>query len=88
MAENVFKYKIAANIFDAGDQAVNATIAKVKQLDDDMTQTRLVTGQSAAEAQVLIGSYANLAIQLHTTTAAVSEGSVEWLFNRGHYKFL
>lgn len=88
MIRNVFQYRIASSAFQEVDQAIMASIKKVKALDDSMTQIRLVTGGTSQEAQQMIGTYANLALQLHTTTQAVADGSVEWLFNRGHYKFL
>lgn len=79
VAENTLSYRIAWNILSSGDQAVSATIQKVRELDTTMTEIQMVTGQTDNQVRELIGTYSEMARQLGSTTKEVAKGSVEWL---------
>ena len=78
-ANNVVQYNLAWDAFNKVDDIIVDSVAKVKELDDAMTQIRLVTGESGESARETMNSYAELAKELGTTTQVVSEGSIEWL---------
>ena len=79
VAENTLSYGIAWNVLSSGDQAVSATIQKVRELDTTMTEIQMVTGQTDNQVRELIGTYSEMARQLGSTTQEVAKGSVEWL---------
>lgn len=79
VAENTLSYGIAWNILSSGDQAVSATIQKVRELDTTMTEIQMVTGQTDNQVRELIGTYSEMARQLGSTTEEVAKGSIEWL---------
>lgn len=85
VAENTLSYGIAWNVLSSGDQAISATIQKVRELDTTMTEIQMVTGQTDNQVRELIGTYSEMARQLGSTTEEVAKGSIEWL-NLGHYK--
>lgn len=76
---NVFNYNLAWNAFQQLGQAITASVQKVRELDNAMTQIRLVTGETNVEVQKTISNYIDLAKQLGVTTQAVADGSLEWL---------
>lgn len=78
-AVNVFQYNIAWNALDRVDDVIVASIEKVKELDQAITDIRLVTGETHESARQMVNDYADLAIQLGTTTQEVVDGSLEWL---------
>jgi len=52
---------------------------KAKQLDQAMTNLRIVTGKNAENARTLIGQYAELGKQLGATTIEVTQSATAWL---------
>lgn len=52
---------------------------KAKQLDQAMTNLRIVTGKNAENARTLINQYANLGKQLGATTIEVTNAASAWL---------
>lgn len=54
-------------------------ISNVKDLDEAMTDLRIVTGGTREETEELLSTYNKMAQQLGTTTVSVSEGAVDWL---------
>lgn len=72
----VFSFDVA---FNGIRQTITKTIGEIKELNDAMTQVRLVTGQTNQEAVETISTYAQLAKQMGDTTKNVAAGSVEWL---------
>ena len=52
---------------------------KAKQLDQAMTNLRIVTGKSASDARTLINSYADLGKELGATTVEVTTAATAWL---------
>ena len=76
VTENVVKYNLAQ--FGLVENMQRA-IQTVKDLDESITNIRLVTGESAESARETMNSYADLAKELGATTQAVAEGSLEWL---------
>lgn len=76
VVENVIKYNLAQ--FGLVENMQRA-IQTAKELDDALTNIRLVTGESAETARQTMNSYADLAKELGTTTQAVAEGNIEWL---------
>ena len=55
------------------------SVTRIKELDDAITDIRLVTGETHEGARQMINDYADLAAELGTTTDAVIDGSLEWL---------
>ena len=53
-------------------------INKAKQLDQVMTNLRIVTGKNATDARTLIGQYANLGKQLGATTVEITQMATAW----------
>lgn len=52
---------------------------KAKQLDQAMTNLRIVTGKSADNARILIDNYAELGKELGATTVEVTAAATSWL---------
>ena len=52
---------------------------KAKQLDQAMTNLRIVTGKSASDARTLINNYADLGKELGATTIEVTTAATAWL---------
>ena len=77
--ENVIKYKLAQYGLE---EALQKSVQTIKELDQAITNIRLVTGETATTVRQTINEYAELAKELGTTTKAVSEGSIEWLCKR------
>lgn len=75
-AKNVFQYNLAWMAMDKVDEAIVSSIEKVKELDQEMTQIQLVTGETDEQVRETINSYADLAIQLGATTQEVSDGKL------------
>lgn len=74
VAENTLSYGIAWNVLSSGDQAISATIQKVRELDTTMTEIQMVTGQTDNQVRELIGTYSEMARQLGSTTEEVAKG--------------
>lgn len=55
-------------------RVLGEVIDTVKELDEEMTNVRLVTGQSSEEARQLMNDYSGLAKELGVTTKTVAEG--------------
>lgn len=79
VATNVVQYNLAWNAFNQVDAFVESSIRKIKELDDSMTQIRLVTGETSEQVRQTMNDYADLAIELGSTTKEVANGSIEWL---------
>lgn len=54
-------------------------VNKAKQLDQAMTNLRIVTGKSASDARTLINNYADLGKKLGATTVEVTTAATAWL---------
>lgn len=54
-------------------------INKAKQLDQAMTNLRIVTGKSASDTRTLISNYADLGKELGATTVEVTTAATAWL---------
>lgn len=76
VTENVIKYNLAQ--FGLIEN-MRRVISTVKELDEAMTNIRIVTGESAESARNTMNSYSELAQQLGATTLQVAEGSLEWM---------
>lgn len=57
---------------------VRNVINTTKELDASLTDLRIVTGGTREETQRLLGAYNQMAQELGSTTARVSEAAVEW----------
>lgn len=79
VATNVFQYNLAWDAMNRVDDIILSSIEKVKELDQAITDIRLVTGETHESARQMVNDYADLAIQLGTTTQEVVNGSLEWL---------
>lgn len=60
-------------------QVAQSVISETIELNDSMTQIRLVTEGSAQDTKELMSQYSDIAKQLGTTTSAVAESAAEWL---------
>lgn len=58
---------------------VKSVIDNVENLDDALTDLRIVTGATREETQELLKTYNQMAQQLGTTTTNVSSGATDWL---------
>lgn len=74
-----FSYFVSSTIIMGIYSAVSNLISNVKDLDEAMTDLRIVTGNTRKETDDLLKSYNALAQKLGTTTVSVSEGAVDWL---------
>lgn len=74
-----FSYFISSSVIMAIYSGISNLISNVKNLDEAMTDLRIVTGNTRKETDELLDSYNALAQKLGTTTVAVSEGAVDWL---------
>ena len=54
-------------------------VNKAKQLDQAMTNLRIVTGKSASDARTLINNYAELGKELGATTVEITTAATAWL---------
>lgn len=75
----IFDFGLAHRAINSIQMKFRELITTVQELDQAMTNIRIVTGQSADEAAKLMKSYNDLASQLGVTTKAVAEASNEWL---------
>lgn len=65
--------------FEGLQEAIQKVYDTAKELNDSMTDIQLVTQQSDSDATDLMKSYAGLAQEMGTTTAAVAASADEWL---------
>ena len=77
--QNIIQYNIAWQAMDRIEDVVMDSVTRIKELDDAITDIRLVTGETHEGARQMINDYADLAAELGTTTDAVIDGSLEWL---------
>lgn len=77
-----FSMALSFNLSSQITKGIKEAINTVKELDNAMTQTRLVTGQTFDEVHKTIGEYAKLGQQLGATTTQIAEGTTEWLLSR------
>lgn len=57
-----------------------------KQLDQAMTNLRIVTGKNAEDARTLITQYSKLGKELGATTVEITQSATAWLNSLGHDK--
>lgn len=81
--ETSFKYTLtyglAVQTIFGTFQQIQAGVQYVKDLNDAMTQTRMITGQTSDQVTKLYGNYQQMANQLGVTTLEVSKASDTWL---------
>lgn len=70
---NVVKYNLAQFGLN---ETIQKTVGVMKELDEAMTNIRLVTGQSESTAKQMLDTYADMAYELGSTTAQVAEGKI------------
>ena len=68
---NVIQYNLAQLGLQ---EAIDKTINTIKELDESITQIRLVTGESAESARETMNAYSELAKELGSTTKEVAAG--------------
>lgn len=73
---NVVKYNLAQIGLN---ETIQKTVGVMKELDSQLTNIRMVTGQSEVSAREMLNTYADMAKELGSTTTQVAEGSIEWL---------
>ena len=59
---------------------------EAKQLDQAMTNLRIVTGKNATDARDMMGNYAKLGKELGATTIEITQSATAWLNSLGHDK--
>lgn len=74
-----FQYFITSALVMGLSSGVSTLISNVKELDEAMTDLRIVTGDTREETYDLLKTYNEMAQTLGTTTAEVSSGAVDWL---------
>lgn len=81
--ETSFKYTLtyglAVQTIFGTFQSIKDGVQYVKDLNDAMTQTRMITGQTSDQVTKLYGNYQQMASQLGVTTLEVSKASDTWL---------
>lgn len=70
-AQDVARYTLAQFGLQ---EAIQKTVGTIQQLDQSMTEVRLVTGESGEQARQTMNNYAELAKELGSTTAEVAAG--------------
>lgn len=73
------EYGISAKLLAAIPKYFKNIIETGKQLDEALTNIRVVTGYNMTQAQGLMKTYNDLAKQLGTTTQAVAQSANQWL---------
>ena len=71
VVSNVVKYNVAQIGLN---ETIDKTINTMKELDAQLTNIRLVTGESEASAREMLNTYSDMAKELGTTTTEVAEG--------------
>ena len=74
--QNIIQYNIAWQAMDRVEDVVMDSVTRIKELDDAITDIRLVTGETHEGARQMINDYADLAAELGTTTDAVIDGEL------------
>lgn len=83
--ENFIKYRVA---MEAINKITSEFTSAIYDMNEAMTQVRMVTMGSYEDTVALADSYTKLAKQLGTTTTTVAEGADAWLKCLGQVKFL
>lgn len=83
--ENFIKYQVA---MEAINKITSEFTSAIYDMNEAMTQVRMVTMGSYEDTVALADSYTKLAKQLGTTTTTVAEGADAWLKCLGQVKFL
>lgn len=78
-ATNLINYSLGYRLLSRLDNVLRDSIGTIKELDDALTNVRIVTGETNEQVKETIQSYAELGQQLGATTKDVAEGSIEWL---------
>lgn len=76
---NVLAYRIAWQGMAYISTSIRESIQLIKELDEAMTNIRMVTGETQESVENTINTYAELGKELGATTRQVAEGSIEWL---------
>lgn len=72
-------YLASAMLTNLAVNGVRNVISTVKELDESLTDLRIVTGGTRQETQDLLKTYNALAQQLGATTANTASGALDWL---------
>ena len=71
-------YLISSAVTMGFVNGVRTMIENVKDLDEALTDLRIVTGSTREETQELLATYNEMAQQLGSTTSTVASSSVDW----------
>lgn len=74
-----FSYFLSSTLIMAAYSGVTTLISNVKDLDEALTDLRIVTGNTRKETEELLESYNALAQKLGSTTVDVATGATDWL---------
>jgi TP901 family phage tail tape measure protein len=75
----VLLWSVATTAIYASLRQIKEGIQYLTDLDEAMTDVRVVTGMSETDIGILAGQYNKLATELGATTLQVADGSLEWL---------
>lgn len=77
-AKQFTTYLVSSVAITALYSGLRNVISTVKELDEVLTDLRIVTGSTKTEAEKLLGTYNQMARELGSTTSAVGKAAVEW----------
>ena len=76
---NLVDYSLAYRLIGMIQQGFQSLITTTKQLNSNMLNLRIVTGDSLSETQDLMKGYNNIAKEMGRTTQSVADASNDWL---------
>lgn len=72
-------YLVSSTITMGFVNGIHTMIENVKNLDEALTDLRIVTGNTREETEALLKTYNQMAQKLGTTTVSVASGATDWL---------
>lgn len=77
-AKQFATYLVSSVAITAVYSGIRNVISTVKELDEALTDLRIVTGGTKNDAEKLLGTYNQMARELGSTTSSVAKAAVEW----------
>ena len=85
--KKVAQWAIATTAIYGSLRSIQEGIQYIKDLNTEMTNIGLVTGQTTKELSSMTTEFNSMAKSLGTTTLEVAKGATEWINFMVHYKF-